>query len=55
MSELDLLAVKAKNNIDSMNNLIIQYESFILKCASSITRSYISKSDDEWSIALLLQ
>lgn len=52
MSDLDLLAVKAKNNIDSMNNLITQYENFILKCASSITRSYISKSDDEWSIAL---
>ena len=52
MSDLDLLAVEAKNNSDSMNKLITQYENFILKCASSSARSYISKSDDEWSIAL---
>jgi RNA polymerase sigma factor len=35
-----------------MNKLITQYENFILRCASSAARSYISKSDDEWSIAL---
>ena len=52
MSELDLLAMEAKNNADSMNKLITQYENFILKCASSAARRYISKSDDEWSIAL---
>jgi RNA polymerase sigma factor len=52
MSDLDLLAIDAKNNIDIMNKLIIQYENFILRCASSASRSYISKSDDEWSIAL---
>lgn len=52
MSDLDLLAIEAKNDIDIMNKLIIQYENFILRCASSASRSYISKSDDEWSIAL---
>ena len=52
MSDLDLLAIDAKNNEDSMNKLITQYENFILRCASSAARSYISKSDDEWSIAL---
>lgn len=52
MSELDLLAIDAKNDIDTMNKLISQYENFILRCASSAVRSYISKSDDEWSIAL---
>ena len=31
MSDLDLLAVEAKTNTDLMNNLIIQYENFILK------------------------
>ena len=30
----------------------IKYENFILKCASSVARCYISKNDDEWSIAL---
>jgi RNA polymerase sigma factor len=52
MSDLDLLAIDAKNNENSMNKLITQYENFILRCASSAARSYISKSDDEWSIAL---
>lgn len=52
MSELDLLAVNAKKDESSMNKLITKYENFILKCASAAARSYISKSDDEWSIAL---
>ncbi|MEL7649206.1 MAG: RNA polymerase sigma-I factor [Sedimentibacter sp.] len=52
MSELDELAISAKNNEESMSRLIKQYENFILKCASSAARIYVSKSDDEWSIAL---
>ncbi len=52
MGELDILAVNAKDDENSMNKLITQYENFILKCASAAARSYISKSDDEWSIAL---
>ena len=52
MSELDILAVNAKNDENLMNMLISQYENFILKCASAAARKYISKSDDEWSIAL---
>ena len=44
--------MEAKDNVDSMNKLLTQYENFILKCASRAARSYISKSDDEWSIAL---
>ncbi len=52
MGEIDTLAVSAKNNENIMNELIIKYENFILKCASAAARSYISKSDDEWSVAL---
>jgi len=52
MSDLDQMAIEAKDNADSMNKLITQYENFMLKCASSAARRYISKSDDEWSIAL---
>lgn len=52
MSEMDILAVNDKDDEGSINMLISQYESFILKCASAAARSYISKSDDEWSIAL---
>ncbi len=52
MSELDILAVNAKDNENSMNRLINKYENFILKRASSAARRYISKSDDEWSVAM---
>ena len=52
MSELDILAVNAKDDENSMNLLITKYENFILKCASAAGRKYISKSDDEWSVAL---
>lgn len=52
MGEIDIMAVNAKDNENLMNNLISQYENFILKCASAAARKYISKSDDEWSVAL---
>ena len=52
MNEIDVLVENARNNENAMNNLIIQYENFILRCASVASRGYISKSDDEWSIAL---
>jgi RNA polymerase sigma factor len=29
-----------------------KYESFILKCASNTSKRYITKSDDEWSVAM---
>jgi len=52
VNDVNLMAEDAKNDENSMNNLIIQYENYILKCASVAARSYVSKSDDEWSIAL---
>lgn len=52
MSEIDIMAINAKEDENLMAKLIIQYENFILKCASAAARNYISKSDDEWSIAL---
>lgn len=52
MREIDLMAVEAKTDERLMNELVSKYENFILKCASSVSRNYISKNDDEWSIAL---
>jgi len=52
VNDVNAMAVNAKNDENLMNNLIVQYENFILRCASSAARGYISKSDDEWSIAL---
>ncbi len=52
MGELDILAMKAKDDENTINELVTQYENFILRCTSAAARKYISKSDDEWSIAL---
>ncbi len=53
MREIDRLAVEAATDEKTMNNFIDQNEFFILKFASSVARHYISKNDDEWSVALL--
>ena len=52
MSEIDIMAEESKTDEKIMNKFIAQNEYFILKCASSVARNYISKSDDEWSVAL---
>lgn len=53
MRELDYLAIEASDNHTSLNQLIEQCESYIIKTASTVTHHYITKSDDEWSIALI--
>lgn len=53
MRELDILAVKAKDDILVQEDLIRQNEYYILKYASKICHRYLTKSDDEWSISLL--
>ncbi len=52
LREIDNKAIEAANNHKILNEFIMENEFFILKCTSSITHSYITKSDDEWSIAL---
>jgi RNA polymerase sigma factor len=53
LRELDYLAIEASDNHTSLNQLIEQCESYIIKTASTVTHHYITKSDDEWSIALI--
>lgn len=53
LSDLNYIAIKAASDEKTLNELIKQSEFFILKCASSVTHRYITKSDDEWSLALL--
>lgn len=50
--ELDQRAVKAANDAQELNALVEEYDSFILKSASKTAKQYVSKNDDEWSIAL---
>ncbi len=53
LREIDNMAEESKTDEKIMEKFIIQNEFFILKCASSVARNYVSKSDDEWPVALL--
>lgn len=53
MREIDSLAIEAKSDSSIRENLIKNYEFYILKCASKACHRYITKQDDEWSISLL--
>ncbi|MBP1753635.1 MAG: polymerase, sigma 28 subunit, FliA/WhiG subfamily [Firmicutes bacterium] len=53
MRELDALALDAKRDPSVLEVLVKQQEYYILKCASKTCHRYITKSDDEWSIALM--
>lgn len=52
MREIDTLAIQAKSDPKALEDFILQNEHYIIKCASKISHRYITKSDDEWSIAL---
>lgn len=52
MRELDQKAIDAANDPEKLNAFIAQYEPFVLKSASKTVKRFVSKSDDEWSIAL---
>lgn len=52
MRELDRMAAEAAEDRLKLEQLIVQSERFILKCASRATHRFITKSDDEWSVAL---
>jgi RNA polymerase sigma factor len=52
IEDLTKILQEAKLEECKMELLIEQYSSYILKCASAVSRRYISKSDDEWSVAL---
>lgn len=52
LKEIDQIAVQSRTDETTLNTLIAQSEFFIIKTASKITHRYISKSDDEWAIAL---
>lgn len=46
-------ALEAAKTEAGRSTFITQNEKFILGCASKFTRRFITKSDDEWSIALI--
>ncbi len=52
MREIDELVIKAQEDERIHERLITDNEFFIIKMASKVTSKYITKNDDEWSIAL---
>ncbi len=53
MSELVLKIQNAQGSSDALEQLINEYQSFILACASRTVNHFVTKSDDEWSVALI--
>ena len=52
MRELDKQIIEIRNDRNALEEFIISQEGFIIKTATRITKRFVSKSDDEWSIAL---
>ncbi|MCI1966784.1 MAG: RNA polymerase subunit sigma [Oscillospiraceae bacterium] len=53
MSDINQQAVRAAREDAFLNFFVVKNEAFILKCASETVHHYLTKSDDEWSVALL--
>ncbi len=53
MEYIDELALHAANDNHLLSELIESQSQFILRSASKTSKKYISKNDDEWSIALI--
>lgn len=53
MRELDRMALEAAKDEQKLERLLAENEHFILRRASLTVHRYITKSDDEWSIALI--
>ena len=53
MNEMNKKAVQAAGDARLMDDFVRQNEPFVLRCASFTVHRYVTKSDDEWSVALL--
>lgn len=53
MCEINQQAVQAAQDDGFLELFVQQNETFILKCASETMRRCLTKSDDEWSVALM--
>jgi RNA polymerase sigma factor len=53
LCEINRQATRAAKDNVFFDLFVQRNEAFILKCASETTRRYLTKSDDEWSVALM--
>ena len=51
--DVNRLAILAATDPNTRDSLLREYELFILRSASKAAKYHISKSDDEWSVALM--
>lgn len=51
MREIDILAAEAAADDQKLEDFVRGHEGFVLKCAAEATGRYMTKSDDEWSVA----
>lgn len=51
LEDMDHQAVQAADDAHLMEKFISGNEPFIIQCAYSVVHRYLSKSDDEWSVA----
>ena len=52
LREIDERAMQAAQDLLTLSCFISDYEAYILKCASKAAKRYITKNDDEWSVAV---
>ena len=50
--DIDREAMEAARDQAKMNCFLLKMEPYILKCASTTAKRYISKSDDEWMVSI---
>ena len=53
LDKKDKMAVSVRNSEDTLNQLMIENNSFILRCASKVCKRFITESDDEYEVALV--
>lgn len=53
MGNIDDMAMKAAKNDKLFSDFVEDQDHFIVNCAFRTTHRYITKSDDEWSVALI--
>lgn len=51
MREIDIMAAEAAADDQKLEDFVLKHEGFVLKCAADATGRYMTKSDDEWSVA----
>ena len=51
-TDINALAIRAKNSDEDFGTLVAECRSFILRCAGQSLHRYVSENDDAWSVAL---